>query len=298
MAELRATVLVPTHHHGPTLHESVGTALAQSVPDIEVLIVGDGVSDATRDAASQLSRSDRRVRFLEFPKGPRNGEIHRHAALMGARGRIVCYLSDDDLWFPDHVAAMDELLTGEVGFAHALPLRIEPDGAIGDWSVDLALPYYRQQIIAGRNWIPLSCGAHTLEAYRRLTAGWTTTPSGWVGTDVYMWRKLLGSGVAVAGCTRPTVLVFPSPDRRGWASERRVEELGLWRKRIADPTWRGEFSGTVLAYFVGMRARERSRRGVARMLSAAARVRLLAPVLASSVRLRSAARAAVARARR
>ena len=298
MAELRATVLVPTHDHGRTLLESVGTALEQTVTEIEVLIVGDGPSDETREAARKLSHADARVRYLEFAKGPRNGEIHRHAALEGARGRIVCYLSDDDLWLPDHVAAMEELLAGGVGFAHALPVRIEPDGSVGGWSVDLAVPYYRSQIAAGRNWIPLSCGAHTVEAYRRLSAGWTTTPPGWIGTDVYMWRKLLAAGVSAVSGTRPTVLVFPSPDRKGWPNERRVEELRRWRAQLADAGGRSRLGDMVLAHVVRARARDRSRRGVARLLSLAARGRILRPALAASVRLRSAARAAAARGRR
>jgi len=298
LGEPRATVLIPTHDHGPTLHESVGSALAQTMSDIEILIVGDGPSDDTRDAARELSRTDARVRYLEFPKGPRNGEIHRHAALEDARGRIVCYLSDDDLWLPDHVASLEELLRGEVGFAHALPIRIDPDGNIGDWSVDLAVPYYRRQIMAGRNWIPLSCGAHTLEAYRRLRSGWTTTPPGWIGTDVFMWRKLLSSGTAAVSGTRPTVLVFPSPDRKGWSNERRVDELRRWSTEVGGPQPRARLMEGVLDHVVRVRARERSRRAVARVLAVAARIRILAPALSASVRLRSAARGVAARGRR
>ena len=37
-----ATILVPTHDHGPTLRASVASALRQTVSDIEVFIVGDG----------------------------------------------------------------------------------------------------------------------------------------------------------------------------------------------------------------------------------------------------------------
>lgn len=45
-----ATVLVPTHNHGPTLSLSVGSALAQTVQDIEVLVAGDGATAETRDS--------------------------------------------------------------------------------------------------------------------------------------------------------------------------------------------------------------------------------------------------------
>jgi glycosyltransferase involved in cell wall biosynthesis len=99
-----ATVIVPTHDHGPTLRLSVGSALAQTIEDIEVLVIGDGVPDVTREIVGELSRNDERLRFFDHPKGLRHGELYRHEALAQARGEIVCYLSDDDLWFPEHVA--------------------------------------------------------------------------------------------------------------------------------------------------------------------------------------------------
>jgi glycosyltransferase involved in cell wall biosynthesis len=104
-----ATVLIPTHDHGPTLYYSVRSALAQSVENIEILIVGDGVPEPTREIVAELQR-DERVRFLDNPKGESRGELHRHTALQEARSEIVCYLSDDDLWLPDHIATMRQLL--------------------------------------------------------------------------------------------------------------------------------------------------------------------------------------------
>jgi len=107
---VHATVLIPTYNHAPTLLHSTRSALAQTVREIEVFIVGDGMSPDTAAAADELERADPRVRVFRFPKGPRHGEIHRHAALFEARGAIVCYLSDDDLWLPNHVKVIEELL--------------------------------------------------------------------------------------------------------------------------------------------------------------------------------------------
>ena len=84
---IEATILIPTFDHGPTLNRSVASALDQTVKEIEVFVVGDGVSDPTRDIVAELRSRDHRIRFFDHPKGPRNGEIHRHAALQDARGR-------------------------------------------------------------------------------------------------------------------------------------------------------------------------------------------------------------------
>jgi GalNAc5-diNAcBac-PP-undecaprenol beta-1,3-glucosyltransferase len=221
---MRATVLVPTHDHGPTLTRSVGSALAQTVTDLEVFVVGDGVSDETRGLVADLADGDDRVRFFDNPKGPRHGELHRHAALAEARGEIVCYLSDDDLWLPEHVASMLELLAAH-DFANALPVRVEPDGSLGAWIVDLSLERYRELLLGGENRIPLSCASHTLELYRRLPHGWRTTPSG-IPTDLYMFQQILAvPGVRAVSGRTATVLHFPSSARPDAGLDERLAEL-------------------------------------------------------------------------
>ena len=53
-----ATVLIPTHDHGRTLGFAVHSALAQTEDDLEVLIVGDGASEETREVALALQAGD------------------------------------------------------------------------------------------------------------------------------------------------------------------------------------------------------------------------------------------------
>jgi hypothetical protein len=237
MAE--ATILVPTHSHGDLLNYSVRSALAQTVADIEVFIVGDGADTPTKRVAESLSMTDERVRFFDNPKGPRHGEVHRHAALAEASGRIVAYLSDDDLFLPGHVSDMLDILDN-ADFAHALPVIVEPDQTILTLPGSLAVPPSRADVVALRNFIPLSCGAHTLEAYRRLPHGWRTTPEG-IHTDVYMWSQLLEDPNLVARSgTRVGVIHFPSTLRRGMSASERLDELAEWSRRITDPAFERE----------------------------------------------------------
>ncbi|MGH2764536.1 MAG: glycosyltransferase [Actinomycetota bacterium] len=246
LVTIRATVVVPTFDHGPTLERSVPSALAQTVEDIEVFVVGDGVLDATREIVARLSAVDDRVRFFDNPKGPGNGEIHRHAALREASGRVVAYLSDDDLWMPEHLEELERLLA-DADFAHTYPIRVEPDGSIGDWSVDLALPWYREAMLAGTNFVPLVCAGHTLAFYRKLPHGWRTRPDD-TWSDLYMWQQILSvPDVRVASGARPTVLHLPSSLRRGWSGERRLKELDDWLERMSPPGWREEVYAATLA---------------------------------------------------
>jgi GalNAc5-diNAcBac-PP-undecaprenol beta-1,3-glucosyltransferase len=245
----RATVVIPTHDHGPTLVHSVGSVLAQTVDDFELLVIGDGVPDAARAICLELERSDERVTFFDLPKGPRHGELHRDRVLAGARGRIVCYLSDDDLWLPGHLAEMDRLLA-DADFAHTLPVSVDPEGRIDVFRMEVSSPWFRPQAFDDRGirgaYVPLSFGGHTLAAYRALPEGWSTTPRP-LSTDRYMWHKFLRRDEvrAVTG-NRPTGVHFPSTERRGWSEQDRLAELERWDERLAGPDAELRFALDVL----------------------------------------------------
>ena len=64
-------MIVPTHDHASTLGLAVRSALAQTLGDIEVHIIGDGVGDETRAVVEHLVHDDTRVRFHDLPKGER-----------------------------------------------------------------------------------------------------------------------------------------------------------------------------------------------------------------------------------
>jgi hypothetical protein len=166
--------------------------------------------------------------------------VYRDAALKEAQGEIVCYLADDDLWLPDHVETMRLLLSG-TDFANALPLYVDERGALHFYIVDIGLLADRELIMSGTNRIPLSCGAHTLEAYRNLPYGWRTTPEGkW--TDLHMWQQFLANPECrTASGTRPTVMNFPGPRRCDWSTEERLAELEKWSVKLYSTAERDRF---------------------------------------------------------
>jgi glycosyltransferase involved in cell wall biosynthesis len=232
-----ATVLVPTFRHARLLPISLASALDQENASVEVLVVGDGVEDATRDVIARHA-DDPRVRFLDLPKGPRNGEAYRHEALAEARGRIVTYLADDDLLFRDHVATMLALLE-DADFAHPPATRF-----IGDelqffpWSY--ARPEFREVGRVRMGSMGLTGAAHTLAAYRALPHGWRTTPAG-MPTDHYMWLQWLAApSMRFATSDRLTHLTFPDPTWKGFPEDERVAVLSEWFGRSRRPGFRVE----------------------------------------------------------
>ena len=177
-------------------------------------------------------RADSRVRFFNNPKHESRGEPYRHAALQEARGEIICYLCDRDLWFPDHLEHMYRLLQDN-DFAGALSLHVLPNSSYKLHLGALEEPSSRRRILTGDNFVAFSCGGHTLDMYRRLPYGWRTTPPG-LWTDQYMWEQFLHEpGCRAVSGRVPTALTFPSPPRLEWSVEQRVDELKQWQLRLA-----------------------------------------------------------------
>ena len=240
-----ATILIPTYRHAALLPFSVRSALAQEGASIEVFVVGDGVEDDTR-AALEPFLSDPRVRFFDFPKGQRHGEASRHEALQEAEGRIVCYLSDDDLLLGDHVVEMARLLE-DADFAHSAPVFVKPGGSLQYGPFDVARPEFQAALLGGWNRISLTGSAHSMDAYRRLPFGWRPAPLPGP-TDLYMWQQfVVQPGFRGKTGSRLTHLHLADTDRRDLAKSERVVELELWWGRIQEPGFRDELAIEIAA---------------------------------------------------
>jgi hypothetical protein len=245
-----ATVLIPTFDNGESIRRSIDSALAQTVQDFELFVVGDGAVEVTRQIVTEKASGDSRIRFFDNPKGPGHGEIHRHAALQHATGEIVAYLADDDLWLPNHLELLRSLLA-DADFAHASAVLIGPGDALGRLVVDLTDPEDLAVERQTKNRIAPTMAGHTLAAYRRLPHGWRTAPAG-SATDWWMWRQFLDQpGLRLASDPTVTALIFPNPLWRSalpvlqmlateaWLRrrERQLAALSSYTDRLTSAPW-------------------------------------------------------------
>jgi len=91
----RVSVIIPTFNSAPFLGRSIGSALAQSYTDFEVVVVDDGSTDDTGEVVAQFGG---RVRYFYQPNaGP---AAARNLALSIASGELIAYLDADDMWYP------------------------------------------------------------------------------------------------------------------------------------------------------------------------------------------------------
>jgi hypothetical protein len=101
------TIVVATFNRGRHIIPTIEAALDQSFRDFELIVVGDGATDDTLD---QVPRSDARVSVIKLPVNSGSQAVPNNAGIAAARGRYVAYLGHDDIWMPDHLAALSEVL--------------------------------------------------------------------------------------------------------------------------------------------------------------------------------------------
>lgn len=250
------SILIPTFDHGDTIRFPLQCLREQTEQDYEVLIVGDGVPPESEERLRAHAAEDKRISFIPFPKHVSRGEPNRHQVLADAKGCHICYLTDRDLWMPDHLERLGRLLE-TADFTHSLGLHILPSDQFRFFPVDLANPHDRRRMLTRFNRVPLSCAAHTLEMYRRLPSGWDTTPPG-KPTDWHMFQKFLQEPACrTSSGTFPSAITFPSPPRRGWTEQERITELTRWKSRIENPETRTALVQEILEAAVKARDAER-----------------------------------------
>jgi GT2 family glycosyltransferase len=124
----RVTIVIPTRNRQELADRALGSALAQTVSDLEVIVVDDG-----SEPPYSQSISDPRVRLVrnDSAVGP---SAARNAALRMAQGEWVTFLDDDDLISTDMLetslnAAAASSLPDPVSVLSGASI-VEPDGTV------------------------------------------------------------------------------------------------------------------------------------------------------------------------
>jgi glycosyltransferase involved in cell wall biosynthesis len=114
------SVLLPARNAATTIGAAVSSTLAQSLHEWELLVVDDGSSDGTPEAAEVAARGDPRVRVLRRTHQGIVGALE--AARREARGRFIARMDADDWMYPERLEAQAELMHAypETGVASCL----------------------------------------------------------------------------------------------------------------------------------------------------------------------------------
>ncbi len=92
------SVVVPTYNRAHQMGRSIESALAQTYPSVEVIVVDDGSSDDTAAVMAQNYGHDPRVRYAHRQNG--GPAAARNTGMTAARGAYIAFLDSDDTWMP------------------------------------------------------------------------------------------------------------------------------------------------------------------------------------------------------
>jgi glycosyltransferase involved in cell wall biosynthesis len=97
-------VVIPVFNRSERILEAVDSALAQSYPAIEVIVVDDGSTDGSGQVVEQRAERDERIRVVsQENRGP---SAARNAGMAATDSRFITFLDSDDLFLPEGILLM------------------------------------------------------------------------------------------------------------------------------------------------------------------------------------------------
>lgn len=107
------TAITPTYNRRLFLPRALGSVKGQTYPNVEHLVVNDG-GEAIGDIVESFG-----ARTIDLARNVRHGAA-LNAGIAQAKGEYLAFLDDDDIWFPDHLAALvDGVQRAKGAIAHS-----------------------------------------------------------------------------------------------------------------------------------------------------------------------------------
>ncbi len=121
----RVSIIIPTYNRSKLLRVALKSALAQTYPNIEIIVVDDGSTD---DTAAVVAQYAGRVTYLK--QANQDVAAARNTGIRAASGEYLTFLDDDDLIMPTKIARQVQVLASrpEVGLVHCRFYYADEDG--------------------------------------------------------------------------------------------------------------------------------------------------------------------------
>ena len=100
---MRFSIIIPTYNRAAFLPKAIGSVLAQSFSDWELIIVDDGSTDNTKDVVAQYS--DSRITYIFQQNAERSAA--RNKGIAHSVGEYVLFLDSDDYYLSNFLADLN-----------------------------------------------------------------------------------------------------------------------------------------------------------------------------------------------
>jgi glycosyltransferase involved in cell wall biosynthesis len=120
------SVIITNYNYGRYLRQAIDSALRQTYPNVEVIVVDDGSQDDSAEVAKSYGE---KVRFISQQN--QGVSVARNRGVEESAGEFVAFLDADDFWFPEKLQKQAEQLMADLdlGLVHSGIQEINGDGA-------------------------------------------------------------------------------------------------------------------------------------------------------------------------
>lgn len=196
----RLTICIPTVNRASLVGRAIDSALAQTYPDIEIIVSNNGSTDGTRAVLDRYR--DPRLRILHHAETI-SVSAHANFLLQSIQGEFVSALSDDDFIEPEFAARVMDLIDRfpRLSFVYTgchlhygdviVPARVGPKVETG--------PEFLAAFLEGRLDVCWCACVTRTEDLRKIGP----VPEGIICGDMYYWTKLAAEGSV--GCVQEPV---------------------------------------------------------------------------------------------
>jgi len=123
------SVVVPLYNGAAYIEQTLQSALAQTLPPDEIIVVDDGSTDDGPEIVRRIA-AEHPIRLLEKPNGGQSSA--RNHGVAHAHGDLIALLDHDDIWYPHHLATLVQpFRTAEVmrvGWSYSNLDRVDRSG--------------------------------------------------------------------------------------------------------------------------------------------------------------------------
>lgn len=162
-------VIMPTYNRHQEIRSAIKSVLEQTFGDYELIVVNDGgTSDCQRVVDSFHSE---KIRYLEVRHGGLSHALNQ--GVLNSRSRYICYLDDDDLYYPDHLETVASALESsgkKVVYTDGCRVTLKKEGQILQqvarevaYSVD-----FNPGMLSEWNYLPILCVGHRRDCVEKI----------------------------------------------------------------------------------------------------------------------------------
>ena len=226
------SVVIPVHNAEKFIADTVASVKSQSYENWEIILVDDSSSDNSYAVMQELAREERIRIFKNDQESGAAGA--RNCGVEKARGRFLCFLDADDIWFPEKLEVQVKFMHDKCCAFSFTGYEFATSDGVGVAKIVTVPPAITYRQALKNTTIFTSTVMFDMTKVTRELIHMPNVPS----EDSATWWQVLKSGIVGRGIRQPMTLYRRSEGtlssnkllaiKRVWNLYRNVEHLNIF----------------------------------------------------------------------